>query len=477
MRTLFVGGALVALASVSASAQSAPPSFDVLRAAHASDSLRVTVVRQQAALAKMARVVAAKSDTIARQREELATLRGLVSRQVNVEVLTSGGNGELPPDMQPQAAPSAPVAPKLAGPSAAQDTAPAASVPAPRTAPATPASTPVATPVATRAEPPKAALPTMPAITGMIQFWVGAGSSGYRNSYRLRRAEIKASGTPAPAIAWVLMLDMGKSLSVSSTSQANGTVQSVVAQSGRPLQDATISWIASPNFRIDAGQQKIPLGLEGSQSSGTLELVERSLLASDRARGGSFGDVRDIGLVARGKLGAKLDYHVGAFNGSGESQNDVDANTAKAVVARVLLRPWSTLQLGVSGVYAGNTAADAPRRDRDAFELRYRRGNVLAQAEVVTGHDGSLSRRGGYVHAGYRLRPTLDLHARVDGWDPDVNREADAASATQRDYIAGATWTIPAASVKTQLDISRRTWSSALVPSRWQALLNLQTSW
>jgi hypothetical protein len=389
-----IGTIMLGVARSAAAQQAAEsmPSFDLLKAAHGADSLRRITARQQAELAKLAKVNAAKSDT-----------------------------------------------------------------------------TP--TPAA------RSAFPSSPVISGMVQFWISGGDAGFRNTYRLRRAEVKASGSATPAWSWVIMLDLGKTLSATSVMMPNGSVQTAVSQSGRPLQDAMMSAQVSPTLRIDAGQQKIPFGLEGAQSSSTLETVERSLFASDRARGGSFGDVRDLGVTVRGRWTSALDYQVGAFNGSGESQNDVDANLAKAVIGRIAIRPIAALQLGVSGVYAGTSAADAPRRDRDGVDLRIRSGKLLIQAEAVSGHDAALGRRGMYTLAGYRVLPTTDLHLRFDAWDPDVERETDAASATERDYLAGITWTMPSAGFKAQADITHRTWSAALVPSRWQLLINLQTSW
>ncbi len=334
-----------------------------------------------------------------------------------------------------------------------------------------------APPAPVREAAPPRALPSPPVISGMIQFWVTGGDEGLRNTYRIRRAEVKASGNATPTVSWVLMMDLGKALSATSSMAPGGGVQTAISQSGRPLQDVIISTQVNPVLRIDAGQQKIPFGLEGAQSSSTLETVERALFASDRARGGSYGDVRDIGITARGRWTNALDYQVGAFNGSGEAMNDVDANQAKAMIGRVAIHPLPAVQLGISGVYAGSTAADAPRRDRDGVDLRIRSGRVLIQAEAVSGHDALIGRQGMYALAGYRILSTTDVHLRFDAWDPDVQRESDAVSATQRDYLAGVTWTLPGAGVKAQADIARRTWSAGITPSRWQLLINLQTCW
>jgi hypothetical protein len=143
----------------------------------------------------------------------------------------------------------------------------------------------------------------------------------------------------------------------------------------------------------------------------------------------------------------------------------------------LVVRPLDHFQLGASGIYAGSAAGDAPRRDRDGMDVRFRTNKLLIQAEGVAGHDAGLSRRGLYVHTGYRVQPSVDIHARFDAWDPDVDREADVASATERDYLAGFTWSVPGTALKAQADLARRTWSSNLSPRRWQVLMNLQTTW
>lgn len=457
-RYIAIAAAGLIAAPAFAQQSQAAPSFDLLRAAHSADSLRTVSARQRAELAKLQRAAAARADTIARQQREIVALRAtrvaIDSPSVMRVAVTKTARDTVPAVVRDVVTPrTVPVAP------------PTDSVKATRTPPA------VAAPAA------RAAFPTTPAINGMLQFWMTAGDQGFRNGYRLRRAEVKASGSPTARIAWTVVLDFAKSLSASSTTTSSGSVQTAVSQTSRALQDANVVFLASPSVRVAVGQQKVPFGMEGFASSSTIEMVERALFASDRARGGSFGDTRDLGVAVRGVVGPSLDYHVGVFNGSGESQNDVDANLAKAVIARVLLRPHAALQLGASGVYAGNGAGDAPRRDREAVEVRVKRGRLLVQTEAVQGHDASILRRGAYLHAGYRIVPSLDLRARVDAWDPDVRREADLASATERDYLVGATWLVPSAGVKLQGDVARRTWSALLAPSRWELRINLQTSW
>ena len=468
--TAFGAGLLISLLGSVVHAQQATPTqptFDLLQSAHMADSLRRVADQQQAALAKALRANSAKSDTIVMQRRELAALAVRRARHDSAATHSALAPASLPAVAAPVATTTVPEPTSHAPVSVSTPPATAAPAPAP---PVTPV---VASPSPATQRP---AASTSPVLTGMLQFWIVGGDAGYRNTYRVRRAELRASGTVAPKIAWTIMLDLGKALSVSTTT-SGGTTKTSVAQGSRVLQDAAIMLQLHPRARLDLGQQKIPFGIEGFQSSGTLITVERALFASDRARGGSFGDMRDVGLSVRGRLAGTLDYQVGAFNGSGESQNDVDANLSKAVVAHVAYRPRQQFLVGASGVSGGRGAADAPTRDRVGTELRVQTTRWLLQSEAVAGHDGAVARQGVYVHAGYRALRPLDLHLRFDAWDPDRAREEDAASATERDYLAGLTWNVPGTPLKAQADGVRRTYSAALVPNRWQLLVNLQTSW
>ena len=451
-----------------ASAQSTDgPTFDLLKAAHGADSLRRVAAKQQAELTRLARAAQARSDTINRQRRELELLRSARAQSV---VASSPAPVSTTDTLRATmvVAHAAPVV--VVDTAVSLKSAPVAISPTPSPTVTAPAAT------SAPATPRAVALPS-PTLSGLVQLWLTGGDQGYHNTYRLRRAEVKASGLASPTVSWTVMLDLSKALSATSVTMPNGSLQTTVSQSSRALQDAVISLQASPALRIDAGQQKLPFGLEGAQSSSTLETVERALFASDRARGGNYGDVRDVGVAVRGKWSSAVDYQVGTFNGSGESQNDVDANTAKALVAHLALHPWSSLQVGASGIYAGTAAADAPRRDRDGVDIRFRSNKLLIQAEGVAGHDAALSRHGMYVHTGYHVQPMVDLHVRFDAWDPDVAREADAASATERDYLAGFTWLMPGTPLKAPADLTRRTWSASLSPTLWQLFMNLQTTW
>ena len=252
-----------------------------------------------------------------------------------------------------------------------------------------------------------------------------------------------------------------------------------VSQRGRVLQDAFLSLTYSPAFSVELGQQKIPLAMEGVQSSAKLDVAERALFMTDKARGGGFGDIRDFGVIARGKLvSGQIEYSGGFFNGLGESMNDVDKNYEKPFVGRVVLRPRRAkgLQFGGSMARTSFNDDDSTFRDRRGFEAAYSYGIFTAKSELMLAQDGAVSRRGYYVHTGTKVHKSLEVVFRHDVFDPDTHNEETAATVTERDWLTGANWFVAGPNVVLQFDYVRKTFASIQAP-RNVFMTNLQTSW
>jgi len=419
------------------SGSSAPLTFDLLQAARAADSLRGVVTKQRNDIARLNRTVAALSDTIKVTRKPVAA--PVVPRK-DTAIIT-------PARVDSARADSARPAPQ----------------PVPQAAPQ---------PAVVKAAAPAAVTFTPPLFTGLLQVWAFGGDYGYRSTVRIRRAEVKLVSDLGRRARATVVFDIAKSLALS----ASGT-QVSVSQSSRALQDGFIS-LPLRRVQIDAGQQKVPLGYEGMLSSSALESAERPLMFSDRARGGTFGDIRDLGIVARSSL-SWIEYHAGVFNGSGENQNEVDKNVGKSAIVRVALKPrlLRGLQFGASGATSGAATADKPTRDRVGAELIYRYHALLLQSEAMRGQDGTITRRGGYFLAAFGLNPRLRLHARADAWDPDASSESAAVAATERDYLSGVTWMPAATRLKLQFVAVRKTYTRNIVPAATQAIITMQASW
>ncbi len=318
---------------------------------------------------------------------------------------------------------------------------------------------------------------------GLLQVWGSAGDAGYRDSFRIRRTELTLSGQINDKTRWTVMIDPSKSLSLNnSTAIADGVSVlsgSSVNQASRILQDAFVSTTYIPHLRVDVGQFKIPLSMESSESSAALSTVERALFMSDRARGGSFGDIRDIGVMVRGPLTKYADFYLGEFNSSGDRQNDVAANDQKATVGRLVIKPVKWLQIGGSGAYGnGGSRPDRPRRDRIGAEFLIRRGGFSLKSEYMQGKDANVLRQGYYALASYRLRQGFEPVFRFDVFDPDVSHtHLNAATAPERDFIAGFNWYISGTHLKIQANYVRKTFAKDIIPVRNLIFVNLQTAW
>lgn len=321
-------------------------------------------------------------------------------------------------------------------------------------------------------------------INGLLQGWYSAGNAGSRDTFRIRRTELKFSSEIVKDVKWTLMIDPSKALSLNQTfATVNGekvVTSASVNHASRILQDAFITLGYSKKANVNIGQFKVPNSLEGLQSSAALDTVERALFITDRARGGALGDVRDIGVMVYGPVTKSVDYQFGMFNGGGENQNDVDKNDQKAVAGRLVVRPSFVkgLQIGGSGSYSGNgSRIDRPRRDRAGAEFLYANNVFKFKSEFMAGSDGDLHRRGFYAHTGYKFMPKVEGVFRFDSFDPDIRLETNAANVTERDYIAGFNYFITENNVKLQANYMRKTFANGIVAPRNLFLVNLQTSW
>ena len=186
------------------------------------------------------------------------------------------------------------------------------------------------------------------------------------DTFRLRRTELKFSGDMSPRASWthdgrprqgavVVHDDRHRSAGSGPHRLEHRTERPRAAGRlrRRDLRPASSSTSASRRFRSAWGRAVV----------GPARHVERALFMSDKARGGGYGDVRDLGVMVRGKVaGGQVEYFGGVFNGLGESQNDLDKNDQKAVAARVDLRPrWSRACRS-----AARSRATGSARSRDA---------------------------------------------------------------------------------------------------------------
>ena len=125
------------------------------------------------------------------------------------------------------------------------------------------------------------------------------------------------------------------------------------------IVDAYLNYRYSPEFQVQAGKFKTPLGLEHLAP-------DRDTLFNERSLATDLVPNRDLGLDLHGDLwGGVASYAVGVFNGtpdySGTTTN-LSFQDNKSFVARTFFQPWKNsdvnalrgLGFGLAGSYAAN---------------------------------------------------------------------------------------------------------------------------
>jgi phosphate-selective porin OprO/OprP len=150
------------------------------------------------------------------------------------------------------------------------------------------------------------------------------------------------------------------------------------------LFDGYLDMRISRAFRIRAGKDKTPFGLEVLQSDPALLFPERSLASS-------LAPNRDVGVQVLGELfEQRLIYAAGVFNGVPDGANsttDVDTNTGKDLAGRVVVQPFVATSGPARGLglHLGGTIGDQtgtlPSFRTSAGQVYFSYAGAIAQGE------------------------------------------------------------------------------------------------
>ncbi len=172
--------------------------------------------------------------------------------------------------------------------------------------------------------------------SGLVQVWAVNGwaqdDPDHIAAFRLRRAEFKATGEIQEGLSWWLMIDPALVMEDKDNTRRSILKDMVVAY------DLPLPW----RVRLQFGQFKIPFGMEGLYDSGTLDTVERSLIAPKLR----WTDFRDIGGMAHVQH-AGFNLWTGVFNGEGKNRT-TDATDHKNVNVRATWQVLSWWALGAA---------------------------------------------------------------------------------------------------------------------------------
>jgi phosphate-selective porin OprO/OprP len=151
------------------------------------------------------------------------------------------------------------------------------------------------------------------------RFEVGDPQPAVTDTFTIRKIRPTWSGRIARYFDFKVMPDFG-----------NGTAV---------VQDAYFDIRFSPKFRVRAGKDKTPVGLELLQGDAYLLFPERALASS-------LVPNRDVGVQVQGDVfGNHLFYAAGIMNGipdGSSSTTELDTNNGKDAAGRIVLTPWRT---------------------------------------------------------------------------------------------------------------------------------------
>ncbi|HZI65007.1 MAG TPA: porin [Thermoanaerobaculia bacterium] len=277
-----------------------------------------------------------------------------------------------------------------------------------------------------------------------------------KGSFRIRRFKTKFDG-------WIYTKDLTYELQLNWPDTAN------------PLEDANLDYDFTGGkrlFRLKAGQFKAPFSHQQLTSSGSQQLVDRSILDS------AFAPARQIGLQAWGQIGPEtvpdfVDWRVGVFNGNGRTVSAND-NDDFQYVGRLMVSPWGSvgysesnleaydLRVSFAGEYNSNDTvvqpATGPRTGTDvetfgaavllkAFKALFLYGQYFSgESESAAGVEAD--RDGWLVQGGWLLTPRWEIAGRLAEFDPNTDTDDN----DQTEWRGGISWYVNKHNWKIQAD-------------------------
>ncbi len=277
-------------------------------------------------------------------------------------------------------------------------------------------------------------------LSGLLQAWAlndtaAAGNADF--NFRMRRAEIKLSGSVTPETRWFVMFDAAKSIKTGAVSAANDN---------KVLQDLGVAFTLSPNFEITMGQFKIPTTTEGFASAAELLFPERSYLAR------FYGDQRQPGLMLTTTFEpvvVRLMASNGQVSNGAPVTNVDDTNSSKDVSGRVDYTIMPGLSAGVFGSNSVSNAADG-HGTRWGANVHYNADKLLIKLDAVTADDWKIKRNGMVADFAYTLCEKLQAAVRYENFQTTT----DPSKAGSDAYTVGLNYYLAKHNSKLQLAYS-----------------------
>lgn len=182
-----------------------------------------------------------------------------------------------------------------------------------------------------------------------------------------------------------------------------------------PLEDANLDWDftnGQKQFRLKAGQFKVPFGRQELTSSGSQQFVDRSNVSGEFAKG------RDAGVQIWGQTkDAKLEWRAGMFNGNGRTKSAND-NSKYQYNFRLMWQPNGDVKYSESDLESKDKPLIALAANFEKNDARGATKDVVDFDRTVWGFDGVLKYKGFSAMAEYFTRdstPDADKDGKIGG--------------------------------------------------------------
>ena len=204
----------------------------------------------------------------------------------------------------------------------------------------------------------------------------------------------------------------------------------------------------SKNHKMRVGVSRSPIGLEGSMSSFALPFAQRAQISRE------FGDAISTGISFIGNKGA-LEYNMGGYTSTRFTQGFKDG---AEFIGRIGVKPFYKQE----GSYFKNlklyAGADVGHRGENygvysaALTYEYKKFLMNFEYAYADGSNGDYfdprKRQGFFATAGYNITPKLQLLARYDYFD----RNLDESKNINHEYSVGINYFVFKQSLKFALN-------------------------
>lgn len=226
-------------------------------------------------------------------------------------------------------------------------------------------------------------------------------------NFRLRRAELKLSGSPVENTRYFLMVDPAKS------------INTAAGADGKILQDLGVGFTIVRGLEVVAGQFKTLTTADGLESASNLLFPERSLV------GRTFGDRREPGLML---TYTGQNFKAGAMVSNGQGPNADATADSKDLSLRTDVTVAPGVSVGAFGLFGD---FEYNRKGRWGINSRFSPSEVATVAlEFAMGRTNGINNYGVVGDVGYFVTPELQPVARYEVVRPDSNSGTVAQQAS-----------------------------------------------